>query len=71
LAEYSARFLRHMGLAPDNNILAVVDGGGHVDVNAGVKGSIETWGQMVRDSMRPKYTAFLVRTMKLEGHDQC
>ncbi len=65
LAELTHDYLRSLGVPEEQNLLAWVRDGGHVDVH--VQGRADTWGDEVKSVMRPKYMSFVVHHMRLTG----
>lgn len=65
LAELTHDYLQSLGVPEEQNLLAWVRDGGHVDVR--VEGRVDTWGDEVKAVMRPKYISFAVHHMRLTG----
>ncbi len=65
LAQLTHYYLQSLGVPEDQNLLAWVRDGGHVDVHT--QGRADTWGDEVKVVMRPKYISFAVHHMRLTG----
>lgn len=65
LARVTYDYLKAHNAQPAHNHLAIVPGGGHVDVR---DGRVQTWGATVKDVMRPKISTFLVDALNLQSH---